>query len=352
MQINENKKSVMVGLSGGVDSSVSAYLLQQEGYEVQGVYMKLHNAIEGYHEKNIEAGQKVANYLNIPYHIVDLTTVFKDEVYDYFVNSYINGTTPNPCVMCNRTVKFGSMFDFAIEKGCDYLATGHYAITDGEFIYEAFDKSKDQSYFLGQVKKEVLSKLIFPMSKYTKDKTREIASTIPAFKEIAVKKDSQEICFVENEYTDILEKHTNIDKQGDVKDESGNIIGHHKGYMHYTIGKRRGFYVHGAHEPHFVKDIDSVSNTLIVSKKDNLAVNKVKIDKLNMFIDNIEFESTVKLRYRSYACRCNVVISNDKQSATIILEDSAYGVACGQIAVFYDEDKVLGSGVIIQTHYA
>jgi tRNA-specific 2-thiouridylase len=349
MKIDENKKSVMVGLSGGVDSSVSAYLLQQEGYKVQGVYMKLHNTIDGYHEKNIEAGQKVANHLNIPYHILDLTKIFKNEVYDYFVNSYIDGKTPNPCVVCNQMVKFGSMFDFAIEKGCNYLATGHYATTDGEFIYEAFDKKKDQSYFLGQVRKEVLSRLIFPMSKYTKDKTREIASTIPAFKEIAVKKDSQEICFVENEYTDILKKHTNIDKQGDVKDEVGNIIGHHKGYMHYTIGKRRGFYIYGAHKPHFVKDINSTTNTLIISKKENLVINEIKINKLNMFIDDINFESTVKLRYRSYACRCRVKIYNNKQSATITLKDLAYGVACGQIAVFYDGDKILGSGVIIQT---
>lgn len=349
MKKETNKKSVMVGLSGGVDSSVSAHLLQQDGYEVHGVYMKLHNAIEGYHEANIEAGQKVAKHLNIPYHILDLTDIFKTEVYDYFVNSYINGTTPNPCVMCNRTVKFGAMFDFAMEQGCDFLATGHYAITDGEFIYEAFDKSKDQSYFLGQVDKKVLPKLLFPMSKYTKDVTRQIASTIPAYKEIAVKKDSQEICFVENEYTDVLEKHTNIDKKGEVVDEDGNVIGHHKGYMHYTIGKRRGFYVHGSHEPHFVKDIDAKKNILTVSKKDNLAISEVVIDKLNMFIDDTNFKATVKLRYRSHPCICNVEISQDKQSAKILLEESAYGVACGQIAVFYDEDKVLGSGVIVRT---
>ena len=346
----ENNKKIMVGLSGGVDSSVSAYLLQKEGYEIQGVYMKLHNVIEGYHEANIEAGQKVAKFLNIPYHVLDLTDEFKEEVYDYFVNSYIDGITPNPCVMCNRTIKFGAMFKFAMEKGCDYLATGHYATTDGEFIYEAEDKTKDQSYFLGQVEKNVLPKLIFPMSKYTKENIRKIALEIPAFKEIAKKKDSQEICFVEKDYTNILEKHTNIDHKGDVKDEDGNVVGHHKGYMHYTIGKRKGFYVHGAHDPHFVKEIDSKENTITVCKKDNLAINKITINNLNMFIDDCEFKSTVKLRYRTYPCKCEVKLSEDKKSATIILEDKGYGVACGQIAVFYDDTKVLGSGVIISTN--
>ncbi len=344
-----NNKKIMVGLSGGVDSSVTAYLLQKEGYEVQGVYMKLHNVIEGYHEKNLEAIDKVAKFLNIKYDIIDLTHKFKKEVYDYFVNGYIDGITPNPCVICNRDIKFGAMFDFAMEKGCDYLATGHYARTDGKFIYAADDKTKDQSYFLGQINKEVLPKLIFPMSKYTKEQIRKIALDIPQFKAIGEKKDSQEICFVEGVYTDILKLHTNIEQKGEVKDEDGNVVGHHKGYMHYTIGKRRGFYVHGAHDPHFVKSIDAKSNTIVVCKKDNLAIRKVKINNLNMFIDSKEFECSVKLRFRSYPALCKVIISEDGKTATIDLYEPVLGVANGQIAVFYDEDKVLGSGEIISS---
>ncbi len=346
----KNKK-VMVGLSGGVDSSITAYLLQKEGYEVQGVYMKLHNVIEGYHTKNLAAIEKVSNFLDIKYQILDLTNKFKSEVYDYFVNGYIDGITPNPCITCNKNIKFGAMFDFAMSNDCDFLATGHYAKTDGKFIYEALDKSKDQSYFLGQINKEVISKIMFPMSKYTKDEIRKIALDIPEFNAIATQKDSQEICFVEGEYTDILKLHTNIEHQGDTLDEDGNIIGNHKGYMHYTIGKRRGFYVHGAHEPHFVKSINAKDNTITVCKKDKLAINKVEINNLNMFIDDKDFKCTVKLRYRSFQASCSVRI-NENNYATIELHDDVFGVASGQIAVFYDNDKVIGSGEIIKATLA
>ncbi len=337
-------KKVLVGLSGGIDSSVTAYLLQNEGYEVVGVYMKLHNAIEGYHEKNIEAGQKVAKFLGIEYHVLDLTKEFEKEVYDYFVQDYIDGNTPNPCVKCNRTIKFGALLNYAKILGADFLATGHYAKTDGKFIYCAQDKSKDQSYFLAQVNKEVLPFLIFPMSQYTKDEIREIGSKIPALKDIAQKKESQEICFVENVYTDILKKHTNIDMPGDTLDMDGNVVGHHKGYMHYTIGKRRGFYVHGAHDPHFVVKQDPKNNTITVGKKEAIAMNHVEAGNLNMFIDDVQFECGVKLRYRAHMVACDVEIKNNK--AYINLHEPVFGVASGQVAVFYDNEKVLGSGWI------
>ncbi|MEA3497566.1 MAG: tRNA 2-thiouridine(34) synthase MnmA [Campylobacterota bacterium] len=343
-----NKKKVIVGLSGGVDSSMTAYMLQQDGFEVEGIYMKLHNVIPGYHEKNIENIEKVANFLNIKYHILDLTQKFEDEVYDYFVQSYIDGTTPNPCVKCNSTIKFGALFDEAMRLGGDFLATGHYAKTDGKFIYKADDLSKDQSYFLGQIKKDVIPKLIFPMSRYTKDYIRSIALDIPEFKSIATQKDSQEICFVDGVYTDILEKHTNIDMPGKTLDKDGNIIGHHKGYMHYTVGKRRGFYVHGAHEPHFVINQNKENNTIIVGKKEDLAINSVIINNINMFIEDKTFRCDVKLRFRSTIVKCEVEIKNEK--AIIKLDEPIYGVAVGQIAVFYEDDKLIGSGSIIETN--
>jgi tRNA-specific 2-thiouridylase len=340
------KQKVVVGLSGGIDSSVTAYLLQKDGYEVEGIYMKLHELVPNYHEQNIQAIEKVAKFLNIKYHIIDMTKKFEEEVYDYFVQSYIDGTTPNPCVKCNRSIKFGALYDEAMKLDADFLATGHYAKTDGKFIYTADDMTKDQSYFLAQVDKKVLPNIIFPMSTYSKEEIKKIGANIPALKDISTKKESQEICFVENTYMDILKEHTNIDMPGDTLDKDGNIIGHHKGYMHYTVGKRKGFYVHGAHEPHYVLSQDKKNNTITVGKKDELVTYNVVINNLNMFIDDLEFKCSVKLRFRTYSVPCNVKIIDNK--AYLVLEDSVQGVATGQAAVMYEDDKVIGSGWIIE----
>lgn len=340
------KKKVMVGMSGGIDSSVTAYMLQKEGYEVEGVYLKLHNRTDGYHETNIDYIENVAKFLNIKYHILDLSEKFTEEVYDYFVNSYLEGTTPNPCVKCNRQIKFGEMLEFAKEHKASYLATGHYAKTDGEFFYEADDKSKDQSYFLSQVDKEALPYMMFPLSTYKKEDIVKFGADLDvAYKRITEKNESQEICFVDTVYTDVIKKHANIDMPGKVLDENGKEIGEHKGYMHYTIGKRRGFTVHGALEPHFVTSLNPKDNTIIVGKRAALEINEVKVENLNMFIDEKEFKCTVKLRYRSMSSSCHVKIGNNN-SANIILEQPAFGVAAGQLAVFYKDEKVLGSGWI------
>ena len=342
------KQKIIVGMSGGIDSSVTAYMLQKEGYEVEGLYMKLHDTVEGYHEDNIDSITKVCDYLGIKFHILDIQDKFKKEVYDYFVNSYIDGITPNPCVKCNKTIKFGAMIDKMKELNGDFLATGHYAKTDGNFLYCAKDTHKDQSYFLAQVDKNALKYMMFPMSNFTKEYIVEMASKLPILKDIAKKKESQEICFVPNVYTEILQKHTKIDLPGITLDVNGNEIGTHKGYMHYTVGKRKGFYVHGAHEPHFVISQDKSKNTITVGKKNELFVNSVIIDNLNMFIEDTSFNAKVKLRYKSSSVDCEVTISN--QQASIKLKEDVFGVATGQVAVLYDDNKVIGSGYIIETN--
>jgi len=341
-------KKVMVGMSGGIDSSVTAYMLQKEGFEVEGCYLKLHNRTDGYHERNLEYIEDVAKFLNIKYHILDLADKFTAEVYDYFVDSYLEGTTPNPCVKCNRQIKFGAMLTFAKEHGASFLATGHYAKTDGKFFYEADDKTKDQSYFLSQVDKEALPYMMFPLSTYKKEDIVKFGAKLDsAYKRITEKNESQEICFVETVYTDVVKKHANIDTPGNVLDEKGNIIGEHKGYAHYTIGKRRGFSVKGAHEPHFVTKLNPKDNTIVVGKKAALEINKVIAENLNMFIEDKEFSCSVKLRYRSASTPCDIKIEND--NVTISLKEPVFGVATGQLAVFYDEQKVIGSAWIKET---
>ena len=338
-------KKVMVGMSGGIDSSVTAYMLQKEGYEVEGVYLKLHNRTDGYHEKNLGHIEDVAKFLYIKYHVLDLADKFTAEIYDYFVESYLEGTTPNPCVKCNKQIKFGAMLKFAQDKGCQYLATGHYAKTDGKFFYEADDKTKDQSYFLSQVDKEALPFMMFPLSTYKKEDIVRFGAEIDvAYKKITEKNESQEICFVETVYTDVVKKHANIDIPGKVLDEKGNVVGTHKGYAHYTIGKRRGFTVKGAHDPHFVTKLNPKDNTIVVGKRESLEVNEVLGDNLNMFVDDKKFSCGVKLRYRTTTTPCDVEIVADK--ALIYLKEPAFGVASGQLAVFYDGNKVIGSAFI------
>jgi len=300
-------KRVLVGLSGGVDSTVTSLLLQKAGYEVEGVYMVMHN-LDKLNQANIKKAQKA-------------------------------------CVICNRKIKFGKMVEFADSLNIEHIATGHYVRVKDGFIYKGIDSSKDQSYFLAEVKKEVLKRAIFPLGDWLKSDVKEYASKIEVLKEFATQSESSEICFVENSYVDVLKNHINPDMPGIVKDKEGNIVGDHKGFMHYTIGKRRGFFVKGAHEPHFVLDIDAKNNTLIVGKKGDLAKQEIVISNINLFIDSQDFDCNVKVRYRTAGIDGNVKIQNN--IGLISLKEPVYGVAKGQFAVFYDGDKLLGGGEII-----
>jgi len=337
------KQKVLVGMSGGVDSTVTAILLQKEGYDVTGVYMKLHHK-PGYHEENYTKAQKVGDYLGIKVHFHDLSQAFDEKVYSYFVESYKKGLTPNPCVVCNRTIKFGKMIDFADSLGIEKVATGHYLKCDGNYFYAAEDKTKDQSYFLCEVRKEVLPRLLFPLGNWIKEDVKAYAAKIEVLQEIATQKESSEICFVENSYDEVLAKHMDIDIPGETLDSEGNVVGTHKGYMHYTIGKRRGFFVNGAHDPHFVLKIKPEENQIVVGTKEKLEENQFEVKELNLFEALTQFKCTVKVRYRTHAIPCSVTIEGDR--AKVMLDEPVFGLAPEQIAAFYDGEKLLGGGII------
>ncbi len=339
------KKRVLVALSGGIDSTVTAYLLQKEGYEIEGVYMKLHDS-SLYHEKNIKNVKKVASFLDIPYHILDLSREFDKDVYMPFITSYKDGLTPNPCVVCNRNIKLGALLDFAKKLGFDMLATGHYAKIEDGFIVEARDKSKDQSYFLSNVKRESIDSVIFPLGDMLKSEVKKIAQDIEILKEIAEQKESSEICFVENSYQDLLKKHIDIDQKGDVLDLNGNVIGEHFGYMNYTIGQRKGFRLKVAHTPHYVLKIDAKNNTITVGKKEDLAINRFIVKELNLLLDKESFDCDVKIRYRSKKTPCHIQVDSKNNRAIVTAKEPLFGLAPGQAAVFYDNNKVIASAWI------
>ncbi len=352
---------ILVAMSGGVDSTVTAYTLLQQGHEVEGCYMKLHGK-PNYHEANIAKVEKAAQFLGIKHHILDLQDDFKERVYMPFVASYKAGKTPNPCAWCNRFIKLGKLLEFAKSLNCEKLATGHYARVENGLLKTAFDETKDQSYFLASADKSALSYLIFPLGEKKKEAVKAFAASIKELESFATQKESAEICFVENTYIEVLQQFMPTNVKGSVLDSSGKIIGKHDGYMHYTIGKRRGFEVRGAHEPHFVLKIKPQSNEIVVGLKDELKVSEFELEKINLLVDktflsenkllqnslnaeNFSFKCEVKIRYRSKSTACVVQVLPNL-SAKITLLEPVYALASEQMAVFYDKDTVLASGFI------
>ncbi|RDU59340.1 tRNA 2-thiouridine(34) synthase MnmA [Helicobacter marmotae] len=337
-------------MSGGVDSSYCAHLLSTQGYEVIGFYLKLHNK-EKKHQIFIQNCQKVAQHLGIAFEVLDLREAFKQNVYDAFIQSYKEGQTPNPCTICNPLMKFGLGLKKADELGCDYIATGHYAQikeVDGiKRIAKAVDDTKDQSYFLYALKQDAIDRILFPLgAMYKEDVKKTALSLLPFLGTLQTYKESQEICFVEDSYIDILRMYEKVDNQGVVRDSSGKAVGTHKGYMHYTIGKRKGFSVFGSHEPHYVKAILPKSNEIIVGTKEELAIDSIKA--LNKSLPQAFSGGVydIKVRYRSVPLKAHITLQGEYIHAKLL--EPAYGVAQGQALVVYQGDCVLGGGEILE----
>lgn len=360
----KRREKVFVGLSGGVDSSVSAALLQQEGYDVTGVFIKVWQADFlpcTWREERREA-MRAAAHLGIPFLTLDLEKEYKEGVVDYMIREYGAGRVPNPDVMCNKHVKFGAFLDFAKKHGADFIATGHYARTekepDGFRLFAGKDKEKDQSYFLWTLREEQLAHTLFPVGHLPKSEVRELARTFGLPN--AEKKDSQGLCFMGA--VDMAEflKHYLKTTNGDVVNEDGEVIGSHDGAILYTIGQRHGFTTTKStadEEPYFVISKDIKKNTLTVAHRspEGSAIGSlsVPVDQCNMIVPaqfwalNSEKKIMARIRYRGVLY--SVVLAhdpsqNDRVTATFTRQPE--GISSGQSIVFYHDEECLGGGVI------
>ena len=356
------KKTVVVGMSGGVDSSVSAYLLKEEGYDVKGLFMQNWQSEPGEictSEIDFKDASAVCDKLDIPLHRANFSDEYWERVFTNFLSEHEKGRTPNPDILCNREIKFKSFLDYAFNIGADFIATGHYAKiiakNNNKFLARAKDSFKDQTYFLHEVSEKEFDRCIFPLADLTKDEVREIALKQNLI--TADKKDSVGICFVgERNLKDFLNRFISFSK-GDIKDENGNIVGEHQGSILYTEGQRQGLQiggVKGANElPWYVYKKDIKNNVIHVCQgvDNELLMNSgLFVEKIN-WINNIEYDlpmnCLVQVRHQHIPVECYLESNNDKIMLTF--KDKIRAIAPGQSAVLYDNDICLGGGIINQT---
>ena len=352
--------TVVVAMSGGVDSSTVAGIMKYQGYNVIGVTLKLYDdTTEVSKSKQCCAGQdifdakRVADKLGIEHKILYYQNKFKSEVIDNFVESYIKGETPIPCVRCNQTVKFRDLFDETKKLNADALITGHYVksitIDDETNIYKAIDENRDQSYFLFNTTREQLNFLRFPLGNMLKNETREIAKKLEL--NVADKPDSQDICFVPNgDYSSVIKKYKpNSYQRGNIKDMEGKVIGVHEGIINFTIGQRRGIKISGK-KPLYVIQINADKNEIVVGSRKELIQKKIKLKNLNILSDLSEINKEIFVKVRSTGKLLKANVDLDKDTAYVNLLEEEYGISPGQACVFYSKNRhgfrVLGGGWI------
>ena len=356
----EKKKKVVIGMSGGVDSSVAAYLLKEQGYDVIGVTMQIWQEDKDYTEREggccslsaVDDARRVANKIGIPFYVMNSRDSFKEKVIDYFVQEYIDGKTPNPCIACNKHLKFDELLRKAQGIGADYVATGHYAKIEqdenGRYqLIRSEDDRKDQTYALYNFTQEQLAHTLMPCGGYTKDKIREIAKEIGL--SVYNKKDSEEICFIpDNNHGRYISEARPLEVvPGNFVDKNGNILGQHKGIVYYTIGQRKGLGI-AFGKPMFVIEINAKKNTVVLGDNEDL-FNKVVIAKDVNLIAFDEITEPVrveaKIRYSAKPSPATVYkIDNNK--IKIVFDEPQRAITKGQSVVMYNGDVVVGGGII------
>ncbi len=354
---------VVVAMSGGVDSSVVAGLMKEEGYDTTGITLKLYDDSKTSKEgrqccagQDILDAKRVSEHLGINHKILFYQKKFKEEVIDSFIDSYVAGETPIPCVQCNQTVKFRDLFKYAKELKADALVTGHYVTriqSNGKAsMYRAKDTNRDQTYFLFSTTQEQLDYLRFPLGEIEKKYTREIASKLKL--NVADKPDSQDICFVPNgDYSSVIKKYRPESfKPGDILDLKGNKLGEHEGIINYTIGQRKGIRISSS-EALYVVNIDADKNTIIVGPKDALIIKNLFIKDLNILGSKEEFNKNILIKVRSTGKLLNAKVKFENNSGNVNIIDGETGISPGQACVFYSKDevgdKLLGGGWIYKT---
>lgn len=341
------RKTVAIGMSGGVDSSVAACLLKDKGYNVIGVTLELLDNEET--KKSIEDAKTICKKLDIKHYVCNLKKEFREEIIQNFINAYQQGKTPNPCVLCNRVFKFGLFYEKALELGANYIATGHYARVENNRLIMSLADGKDQSYFLCQIKKEVLSSVLFPLEEFqSKDEIRTLARKYQL--PVSEKKDSQEVCFIPNDdYKTFLKENTEKKVEGKIILTDGTILGNHQGLFKYTIGQRKGLNI-SYKEPLYVIQLDTKNNNLIVGPNNELFNQELIATDMNYLVEKDEFFNTklfAKIRSRGNLEEIET-ISEEQNQLKVKFKNKLRAITPGQLIAFYNENKECLGGAYIK----